>query len=46
MIDTSSSPQILEHLSKSLTLTVYDTKWVPLPGRDHGRDASSASRGR
>jgi hypothetical protein len=34
MIDTTSTPQILEHLSKSLTQTVYDTKWVPRC-RDH-----------
>ncbi|KAF8061309.1 WDR92 [Scenedesmus sp. PABB004] len=29
MIDAQDAPQILEHLQKSLTLTLYDTKWVP-----------------
>jgi len=31
MLDAKAKPQILEHLSKSLTVTVYDTKWVLLP---------------
>lgn len=26
MVDTRAKPQILEHLSKSLNLTIYDTK--------------------
>ncbi|KAG1665441.1 hypothetical protein FOA52_005783 [Chlamydomonas sp. UWO 241] len=28
-LDTSQKPQILEHTQKSLTWTVYDTKWIP-----------------
>ncbi|KAL6763097.1 WD40-repeat-containing domain protein [Haematococcus lacustris] len=29
MIDVKPKPQILEHLSKSLTVTIYDTRWIP-----------------
>ncbi|WIA34433.1 hypothetical protein OEZ86_012767 [Tetradesmus obliquus] len=29
MLDATCTPQILEHLQKSLTHTVYDTKWIP-----------------
>lgn len=29
MLDAKPKPQILEHLAKSLTLTVYETKWIP-----------------
>mmetsp|Transcript_69846 Transcript_69846/g.221264 ORF Transcript_69846/g.221264 Transcript_69846/m.221264 type:complete len:359 (-) Transcript_69846:112-1188(-) len=28
-MDASKKPQILEHLSKSLNVTVYDTRWIP-----------------
>jgi len=27
-IDSKATPQILEHLNKSLTVTIYETKWV------------------
>lgn len=30
MIDVKDKPQILQHLEKSLNVTVYDTKCVPL----------------
>ncbi|KAK9818367.1 hypothetical protein WJX72_011381 [[Myrmecia] bisecta] len=33
MIDAQSRPQILEHLSKSLTVTIYDVKWIPSSAR-------------
>lgn len=33
MVDTKPTPQILEHLSKSLTVTIYDTKWIPTTAR-------------
>jgi len=33
MVDVSNKPQIVEHIHKSLNLTVYDTKWVPCSGR-------------
>ena len=29
MVDYKSSPQVLEHLEKSLAWTVFDTKWIP-----------------
>eukprot|EP01026_Neomeris_dumetosa_P019824 TRINITY_DN180043_c0_g1_i1.p4 TRINITY_DN180043_c0_g1~~TRINITY_DN180043_c0_g1_i1.p4 ORF type:complete len:106 (-),score=5.50 TRINITY_DN180043_c0_g1_i1:16-333(-) len=29
MVDYKNAPQILEHLSKSLTVTVYETRWIP-----------------
>ncbi len=29
MVDYKSSPQVLEHLQKSLAWTVFDTKWIP-----------------
>ena len=29
MVDFKSSPQILEHLQRSLAWTVFDTKWIP-----------------
>ena len=29
MVDYKSSPQVLEHLEKSLSWTVFDTKWIP-----------------
>ena len=32
-LDATNRPQILEHVHKSLALTVYDTKWVPLSAR-------------
>ena len=32
-VDVSNKPQIVEHIHKSLPLTVYDTKWVPCSGR-------------
>jgi len=28
-MDTTSAPQIIEHLNKSLTFTPFDTKWIP-----------------
>eukprot|EP00798_Chlamydomonas_sp_ICE-L_P031929 gene31930-8929_t len=28
MLDTQAKPQILEHLTKSLTVTIYETKYV------------------
>eukprot|EP00898_Chlorokybus_atmophyticus_P001650 jgi/Chlat1/2486/Chrsp175S02361 len=33
MADTTDRPQILEHISKSLSITIYDTKWVPSSAR-------------
>ncbi|GMH42793.1 hypothetical protein BSKO_10712 [Bryopsis sp. KO-2023] len=33
MVDYQSKPQILEHLSKSLTVTIYDCKWIPSSAR-------------
>ena len=33
MVDVSNKPQIVEHINKSLALTVYDTKWVPCSAR-------------
>ena len=32
-MDASNKPQIVEHIHKSLSLTVYDTKWVPCSAR-------------
>ena len=32
-LDASNKPQIIEHIHKSLNLTVYDTKWVPCSAR-------------
>ena len=32
-MDVTNKPQIVEHVHKSLPLTVYDTKWVPCSGR-------------
>lgn len=32
-MDASAGPQILEHVQKSLAITVYDTKWVPSSAR-------------
>jgi len=32
-VDVSNKPQIIEHIHKSLNLTVYDTKWVPCSAR-------------
>ncbi|KAI8473700.1 MAG: WD40-repeat-containing domain protein [Monoraphidium minutum] len=29
MVDAQSSPQILEHLQKSLTVTIHSTRWIP-----------------
>jgi len=33
MVDVTNKPQIIEHVNKSLPLTVYDTKWVPSSAR-------------
>lgn len=33
MVDVSKKPQIVEHINKSLTQTVYDTKWIPCSAR-------------
>eukprot|EP00891_Asterochloris_glomerata_P000233 jgi/Astpho2/233/fgenesh1_pm.00010_%23_7_t len=33
MIDAGDQPQILEHLCKSLVVTIYDTRWVPSSAR-------------
>ena len=33
MVDITNKPQILEHLNKSLPLTIYDTKWIPSSAR-------------
>jgi len=33
MVDVSNKPQIVEHVNKSLSLTVYDTKWIPCSAR-------------
>jgi len=33
MVDVSNKPQIIEHVHKSLTETVYDTKWIPCSAR-------------
>lgn len=32
-MDFKDRPQILEHLSKSVNITVYDTKWIPCSAR-------------
>jgi len=32
-MDTTDKPQLVEHISKSLTLTVNDVKWVPCSAR-------------
>lgn len=32
-MDFKDRPQILEHLSKSVAITVYDTKWIPCSAR-------------
>uniref|UniRef100_A0A7S2QTR2 WD repeat-containing protein 92 n=1 Tax=Chlamydomonas chlamydogama TaxID=225041 RepID=A0A7S2QTR2_9CHLO len=32
-VDAKPRPQILEHLQKSLTVTIYDTKWIPSSAR-------------
>ncbi|KIZ04239.1 WD repeat-containing protein 92 [Monoraphidium neglectum] len=29
MVDAQSQPQILEHLNKSLTVTIHSTRWIP-----------------
>eukprot|EP00877_Chromochloris_zofingiensis_P007606 jgi/Chrzof1/3099/Cz12g11200.t1 len=29
MVDACSKPQILEHLQKSLTVTIHSTRWIP-----------------
>ena len=28
-MDTTNAPQIIEHLTKSLSFTPYDVKWIP-----------------
>ena len=33
MVDVSDKPQIIEHVSHSLSLTVYETKWIPASAR-------------
>eukprot|EP00899_Mesostigma_viride_P010662 jgi/Mesvir1/19598/Mv09896-RA.2 len=33
MTDATDKPQILEHINKSLTITIYDTKWIPCSAR-------------
>jgi hypothetical protein len=32
-MDMSQGPQILEHITKSVQITSYDTKWVPSSAR-------------
>ena len=32
-MDASGKPQILEHICKSLTITIYETKWIPSSAR-------------
>ena len=32
-VDVTNKPQIVEHINKSLSQTVYDTKWVPCSAR-------------
>ena len=32
-MDTTNRPQILEHIHKSLTITIYETKWIPSSAR-------------
>ena len=32
MVDTTK-PRIIEHIHKSITWTVYDTKWIPVSAR-------------
>lgn len=32
-MDATNSPQILEHINKSLAITIYDTKWIPCSAR-------------
>jgi len=33
MVDVTNKPQIVEHIHKSLSLTVYDTRWIPSSAR-------------
>lgn len=33
MVDVEKKPQIVEHVNKSLTQTVYDTRWIPCSAR-------------
>ena len=33
MVDATNRPQIVEHVNKALTQTVYETKWVPCSAR-------------
>ena len=33
MVDVTNKPQIVEHIHKSLTQTVYETKWIPTSAR-------------
>ena len=33
MVDVTKKPQIVEHVNKSLSLTVYETKWIPSSAR-------------
>jgi len=33
MVDVSNKVQIVEHINKSLSQTVYDTKWIPCSAR-------------
>ncbi len=32
-MDSTDAPQIIEHISKSLTFTPFDVKWIPLSAR-------------
>ena len=32
-MDLSSGPQILEHITKSVEITTYDTRWIPSSAR-------------
>ena len=33
MVDVTDKPQIVEHVNKSLSMTVYETKWIPSSAR-------------
>jgi len=32
-MDTTNAPQIIEHISQSLTYTPFDIKWIPCSAR-------------
>lgn len=38
VMDLSSGPQLIEHLSQSLPFTPFDTKWMPVRLEEQGRE--------